>query len=63
MKIQDILIQISYPILTLFSFVILSSSKDRVLMQDNLRRIPSHFDKACPELAEGLSVTVDNNWR
>jgi len=40
-----------------FSSVILSSSKDEDLLQDNIRRLPPHFDRACPELAEGLSVT------
>ncbi len=39
-------------ILSQLTPVILSLSKDRVLLQDNLRRIPPHFDK--------LSVTVEN---
>ena len=38
--------------LSIPTLVILSSSKDGVLIEDNLRRIPRHFDK--------LSVTVEN---
>ncbi|MDA3813820.1 MAG: hypothetical protein PF570_06145 [Candidatus Cloacimonetes bacterium] len=60
---QFIIIQINYITLVLLSFVILSVrqlpdvSKDGGFIEENLRRITSHFDKACPELDEGLSVT------
>ena len=46
-------------ILTLFTPVILSLSKDRDIFQASLRRFPRHFDRACPEFIEGLSVTEE----
>ena len=40
-----ILSLLAFFILTLFTPVILSLSKEKVLFQDNLRGIPRHFDK------------------